>query len=137
MTRTLEAAVRWRKQRLDDLRRDLGVLFQRQEELQAQLASIDDELAAEMQAAAGMALTNFSAYHARNRVAHGTTLHRLDALEAEIDTVRSLVTEAFEDFKAVDVAAGRQAEAARKAALTQEQQVLDDLAGQRHSAGNS
>jgi flagellar export protein FliJ len=136
MTRTLDAAVRWRKQRLDDLRRDLGKLFNRQEELQAQLSEIDKELSAEATAASGMALANFSAFHARNRVAHNATLDRLDQLEVEIDGIRTLVREAFEDYKAVDVAAERQVENARLEGLRQEQGELDDVAAQRHNAAN-
>lgn len=133
MTKALDAAVRWRKQKLDDLRRDLGVLFKRQEELQEQIAAIDAELQAELEAASGMTLANFGAYHARNRVAHGGTLRKLDALETEIDAMRALVTEAFEDFKAVDVAADRAREARRLENLRQEQAMLDEVAAQRHS----
>jgi flagellar export protein FliJ len=136
MSKPIDAAVRWRKQQLDDLRRNLGALFKRQEELQHSLEAINTELESEMLVANGMALANFSAFHARNRTSHGQTLQQLDAIEQEIDALRAHVTAAFEDYKAVDVAAERQREALRLEERLSAQAAMDDMAAQRHGGSS-
>jgi flagellar export protein FliJ len=131
MTTPYDAARRWRKDDLDQVRRELTVLHRRRDDLDAQLSSLDALLAREAGVAPAVPFANFGAFHGQVQAQKGTIAQAIAAVDDDIARVSDLVARAFEDFKVLDIAAERYATEQREQAARREQTELDDIAGQR------
>ena len=126
-----DAAMRWRKLTVDDLRREMAALADERDALQARLAALDARHAQEFDIAGQMPFADFVAYDGRAKLERRRVCDALNALEDRLLAVQEQLTEAFGEYKAFDLAAERFREAARIEAARREQQAFDEIAAQR------
>ena len=126
-----DAGLRLRKNELDELRRELGALYTRQDALEEKLKAIDSEVSAEASLGSPevlLGLADFGAYLGRQRLARQSVQQELDKLNVEIERVRDALASAFADFKTLDIASARFIENAKKEAARLEQLEADEAA---------
>jgi hypothetical protein len=100
-----DPAMRWRKAEMDSLRRALVQLEDEHAVIAAQIAVLERQFAVEESVAKHQPLLNFAQYATLNRRERENLSREADRLEADITEFRSKVAEAFQDFKALDLAA--------------------------------
>jgi flagellar export protein FliJ len=132
MKTPFDAATRWKKQTLDTLRRELAELLRAQEALEQKIASWDAQLMAEQQHLSTDPLLNYAAFATRARTQRTALEANMVELDVEVAQLQARITEAFQDYKSLDVAGERfrgTVQARRNAA---EVLALDEVALQRH-----
>jgi flagellar export protein FliJ len=127
-----DAATRWKKQTLDALRRELALLLRQQEEIELKIAGIEAGYIAEQTQMAQLPLHNFAGFATRSRAERTRLEADLTNLEAQVIAIQARITEAFQDFKGLDVAGERYREQVRKTRAQKESEALDEIALQRH-----
>lgn len=127
-----DAAGRWKKQILDMLRRDLAQLFQKHDALAAQINAMEMQLHTEQQVMHHNPLYDFAAFATRSRTERTLLEAKRVDLERAIHSLQAQITEAFQDFKGLDVARERFIAAERQAEAMRETAALDEIALQRH-----
>ena len=127
-----DAATRWKKQILDELRRELAVLMRQQEALEMEIIRIDARFEAELASVASLPLHNFAGFATRSRAERTRLEADIVELERKASALQAQITEAFQDFKGLDVASGRYREAVRKERDAKERDAQDEVALQRH-----
>ena len=127
-----DAATRWKKQTLDALRRELAVLLRQQEDIELNIASIDASFVAEQSHMAELPLHNFAGFATRSRAQRTRLEADLTTLETQVIALQARITEAFQDFKGLDVAGERYRDSVRKQRAQKEAEALDEIALQRH-----
>lgn len=132
MKTPFDAATRWKKQSLDTLRRELAELLRAQEALELQIASWDAQLIAEQQHVSAEPLLNYAAFATRARTERTALEARMVELELEVAQIQARITEAFQDFKSLDVAAERFRTDVKSRRAAAEMIALDEVALQRH-----
>ncbi len=132
MKTPFDAATRWKKQSLDTLRRELAELLRAQEALELQIASWDAQLIAEQQHLSTEPLLNYAAFATRARTERTTLEARMVELELDVAQIQARITEAFQDFKSLDVAAQRFRTDVKSRRAAAEMIALDEVALQRH-----
>lgn len=132
MKTPFDAATRWKKQSLDTLRRELAELLRAQEALELQIASWDAQLIAEQQHLSTEPLLNYAAFATRARTERTTLEARMVELELDVAQLQAGITEAFQDFKSLDVAAQRFRTDVKSRRAAAEMIALDEVALQRH-----
>jgi flagellar biosynthesis chaperone FliJ len=132
MKTPFDAATRWKKQSLDTLRRELAELLRAQEALELQIASWDAQLIAEQQHVSTEPLLNYAAFATRARTERTALEAHMVELELEVAQIQARITEAFEDFKSLDVAAERFRTDIKSRRAAAEMIALDEVALQRH-----
>lgn len=130
-----DAAARWRKNELDTLRRELGTLQARQDELLARMSALEAEVEAEAELAPLNPFSNFHAFSTRKAQDNARIEDELHLLEQEADKLRAMLETAFTDFKTLDIAAERYRVAAVRALASAEQDELDEIAARAHARG--
>jgi hypothetical protein len=105
MKTPFDTAIRWRKSELDSLRRILVRLEEEQALLFAQIDVLEKQFSAEERIARHQPLLNFAHFATLNRRERQLLVQDADRLEADIDEFRSKVAAAFQDYKALDIAA--------------------------------
>lgn len=126
-----DAGLRLRKNELDELRRELGALYAKQDALEEQLKTIEAEVSAEAAHCPPellVGLADFGAYLGRQQTARQGIQQEIDKLNAEVERVRDALADAFADFKTLDIAATRFIENAKKEASRLEQLEADEAA---------
>lgn len=126
-----DAGLRLRKNELDELRREIGALYARQDALEEKLKEIDAEISAEASFNAPEVLVGFAdfgAYLGRQRTARQQVEQDMAKLQAEMDALQDKLANAFADFKTLDIASARFIENAKKEAARLEQQEADEAA---------
>ena len=126
-----DAGLRLRKNELDELRRELGVLYAKQDALEAQLKQIAAEISAEASFDVPVLMvgfTDFGAYLERQRLVREGIQQEMAKLQAEMDRLQEKLAEAFADFKTLDIASARYIENVKKEAARLEQQEADEAA---------
>lgn len=126
-----DAGLRLRKNELDELRRELGALYARQDALEEKLKAIEAEVDAEASLGAPevlVGLADFGAYLGRQRQARQGIQQEIDKLGVEVERVRDALAEAFADFKTLDIASTRYIENVKKEAARLEQLEADEAA---------
>lgn len=126
-----DAGLRLRKNELDELRRELGTLYARQDALEEKLKVIDAEVSAEASHGSPeilVGLSDFGAYLGRQRQARQDIQQEIDKLNVEVERVRDALAAAFADFKTLDIASARFIENAKKEAARLEQLEADEAA---------
>ncbi|MCH8685897.1 flagellar export protein FliJ [Pedomonas mirosovicensis] len=126
-----DAGLRLRKNELDELRREIGALYAKQDALEGKLKAIDGEIASEAQLGlpeALVGLSDFGAYLGRQRLARHQVEQEMAKLQAEMDKLQEKLAEAFADFKTLDIASARFIENAKKEADRLEQLEADEAA---------
>lgn len=126
-----DAARRWRKDDLDQIRRELAVLNRRRDELAGRMAALDDLLGREMTVAPAVPMANFGGFNDRIQRDRAQIADAICSVDSDIAQMSVLVAEAFQAFKVLDVAAERFALEAEAELRRREQAELDELAGQR------
>jgi flagellar export protein FliJ len=132
MKTPFDAATRWKKQTLDALRRELATLLREQEALEMQIASWDAQLLAEQQLISSEPLLNYAAFATRARTQRTALEAKMVELEVEVAQYQARITEAFQDFKSLDVAGERFRNTIRSKRAAAEVLALDEVALQRH-----
>jgi hypothetical protein len=128
-----DAARRWRKDELDGLRRELGALQQKQDDMHAALANMDAGLAREADAAAALPFSSFAGYAGKVRADQAALRSEILQISVEIDQMHALVSDAFNAYKVLDIAAERFVTDARTAEAKREQDALDEVAARTAS----
>jgi len=124
-----DAGLRLRKNELDELRRELGALYAKQDALEDKLKVIEAEVSAEAglgSPEALVGLADFGAYLGRQRLARQEIEREIAKLNTEAERVRDALAEAFADFKTLDIASTRFIENAKKEAARLEQLEADE-----------
>jgi hypothetical protein len=132
MKTPFDAATRWKKQTLDGLRRELAELLRAQEALELQIASWDAQLIAEQQYQSSEPLLNYAAFATRARTRRTALEAQMVDLDLEVAQLQSRITEAFQDFKSLDVAGERFRSDVKTRRAAAEMVALDEVALQRH-----
>jgi flagellar biosynthesis chaperone FliJ len=132
MKTPFDAATRWKKQMLDTLRRELAELLRAQEALELQIASWDAKLIVEQQYLASDPLLNYAAFATRARTERTALEAHMVDLDVEVAQIQARITEAFQDFKSLDVAGERYARTVHLRRNAAEVVALDEVALQRH-----
>lgn len=126
-----DAGLRLRKNELDELRREMGALYARQDAFEEQLKEIAAEVSAEASFNAPemmVGFMDFGAYLERQRLVRQGIHEEMAKLQAEIDKLQEKLAEAFADFKTLDIASARYIENVKKEAARLEQQEADEAA---------
>jgi BMFP domain-containing protein YqiC len=132
MKTPFDAAIRWKKQMLDSLRRELAELLRAQEALEIQIASWDAQLIAEQQMMGTAPLLNYAAFATRARTERTALEAQMVELEVQVAQLQGQITEAFQDFKSLDVAGERFCSDVRGKRASAEMIALDEVSLQRH-----
>jgi flagellar export protein FliJ len=127
-----DTALRWRKDELDVLRRALAGLFAKRSALEADRSALEAELLREQAHANAQPFSNFIGYELRIKSDILELNKEIISLEAQIEQQQTLVAEAFNAYKVLDIAAERHREEARTTANKREQDALDEVAA-RHT----
>lgn len=131
MKTPFDAGLRLRKNELDELRREIGVLYAKQDALEDQLKEIAAEISAEASfdmPVMMVGLADFGAYLERQRLVREGIQQEMAKLQAEIDRLQEKLAEAFADFKTLDIASTRYIENVKKEAARLEQLEADEAA---------
>ncbi|HEY4548604.1 MAG TPA: flagellar FliJ family protein [Pedomonas sp.] len=126
-----DAGLRLRKNELDELRRELGALYAKQDALEEKMKAIEAEVSAEASFSAPeilVGLADFGAYLERQRLARHGIEQEISELTTEVDRVRDALADAFADFKTLDIASARYIENVKKEAARLEQLEADEAA---------
>lgn len=128
-----DAALRWRKDQLDTLRRALATLYAQEEHLKNELAMLEARVQNEQQQQneRDLLLFNHEAYLASMRAQRAQLLTDLDTLAGKIAEQQIKIAEQFQDVKALDIACTNYREALRAERDAKERATLDDQAAQR------
>jgi len=126
-----DAGLRLRKNELDELRRELGALYAKQDALEDKLKAIEAEVSAEASLGSPqmlVGLADFGAYLGRQQLARQGIQQEIDKLNVEVERVRDALADAFADFKTLDIASARFIENAKKETDRLEQLEADEAA---------
>ena len=126
----LATLIRLRRQALDERRKALGALEREGEALARAVVALDDEMAAESDAARRDAETayGYGSYLAAVRRRRADLEARIEALSHRMGAAREAVAEAFRDLKRFEQAEAIAADKARIEASRREQAALDEVA---------
>jgi flagellar export protein FliJ len=137
--RTLKTLIRLNRFEVDEKRRDLQRLLDREAEIQAAIARLDRDLRAEQAVAAHpeAAAVGFSygAFAAATKERKAVELDKLAQLYPEIEKAREALAEAFGTLKKYEIADANRAAAQAAEEARQETLELDEiaLAGHRNN----
>jgi hypothetical protein len=123
-----DAATRWRKSELDILRRQLVGLEDQKQVMCAQMELLLKQFALEEQVARHQPLYSFAQYATRNRTERAGLQRDIDRLEADMLELRERVASAFQDFKALDLAAQNFIAGEQRKQAARAQAELDEIA---------
>jgi hypothetical protein len=126
-----DAAVRWRKSELDLLRRQVVELEDQKDVMLAEMQVLLKQFATEELVARHQPLYSFAQYATLNRNERAGLQRDIDRLEADIVELRERVASAFQDFKALDIAAQNFTLAEQRKQAKLEQAELDEIAARR------
>jgi chromosome segregation ATPase len=126
-----DAAVRWRKSELDLLRRQVVELEEQQQVMCAEMQLLEKQFATEELVARHQPLYSFAKYATLNRNERAGLQRDMDRLEADIAELRERVANAFQDFKALDMAAHNHVLAEQRKRASREQAELDEIASRK------
>jgi hypothetical protein len=122
-----DAAIRWRKSELDFLRRNLAELQDQHAVMQAEMALLEKQFVAEECVAKHHPLLNFAQFATLNRQERTGLQQQMDGLLADIAELSERVSEAYQDFKALDIAARNHTIVENKKRAVFEQSELDEI----------
>lgn len=123
-----DAATRWRKSELDILRRQLVGLEDQKQVMCAEMELLLKQFALEEQVARHQPLYSFAQYATRNRTERAGLQRDIDRLEADMLELRERVASAFQDFKALDLAAQNFIAGEQRKQAARAQAELDEIA---------
>lgn len=138
---TLKTLVRLNRFEVDEKRRDLQALMDREAEIKGAIRRLDSELVAEQQAAATADVQALGAvygqYAAANKDRRVAELEKLAELYPEIETARAALADAFATLKKYEIARDNRAAAESAEAAKREGLELDELGlkGHRRTGG--
>ncbi len=122
------AALRWRKNDMDLLRRNLSTLQSSADKLNIQRLKINSALQSEVQTAASDITARFDLYAASQRAQLTGIAVAQQKLDSEIEVARDALSAAFETYKPLENVAQTHLENQRAAAAAKLQSELDDRA---------
>ncbi len=135
MAKGLKSVIRYHEWIVDEKRRALGQLLEREEQLVAERVAQDEELVIERdQARADPAGTGstFTPYLQAWEMRRDRTEAMLADTRALIDQARDDLADAFKELKTYEIAQKAREEAERKELARREQMVLDEIAQTLH-----
>jgi flagellar export protein FliJ len=121
-----DTVVRLRRNELDGLRRELGLLQTRQDELADQLTALETALDQEADAATDDPFNSFARYAARNKHEQVGIQNSMLQVEHELNAMRDRVREAFQDMKSIETAAENFRDEQMRVLAAREQAELDE-----------
>lgn len=134
--RTLETLIRLGRFEVDEKRRDLGRLLDREAEMKETIRRLDEQLREEQSVAATMRDQlpgqSYGAFAAAVKQRKAAQLDKLAALYPEIEQARAALADAFGTLKKYEIAAANRAEAEAAEESRQETQELDELGLSAH-----
>ena len=128
-----DAANRWKKQVLDDLRRTLAEEYARETKLQQAVADIDENLKVERELSATSPLYSADAFAHRCASEKTELQAKLKNIKPIIETLETDMAAAFQNYKALDIAKERFIAAALAEAARLETLALDDVVSRRRA----
>lgn len=123
-----DAAVRWRKNGLDALRRRLADAERMQAAVEERIAALEAEHRAEAEVALGQTSGDYGAYLRRMELRARQLLAELAATRTQVAQLADQVSEEFGALKTLDIAAERFRAAARTEQARREQNEIDEAA---------
>ncbi len=126
-----DAALRWRKSELDLLRRQVVELEDQRAVMDAEILLLEKQFAAEEVVARHQPLLNFAQFATLNRTERTKLQREMDRLDADIAELREKVADAFQDFKALDIAARNHLVTEQKRLAAHQQFELDEIAARK------
>lgn len=126
-----DAAVRWRKSELDLLRRQVAALLNRRALVDAESAVLERQFVAEEAVSKHQPLLNFARFATLNRQERTKLQHEIDRIDADIAEFQERLASAFQDFKALDMAARTHVLTAERKMAAQDQAELDEIAARK------
>lgn len=137
--RTLETLIRLNRFEVDEKRRALQALLDREAEIQATIRRLDAELKAEQEAAARPEAAElgavYGAFAAAAKTRKAEQLERLADLYPEIEAARADLAEAFAGLKKYEIAKRNRDEAEAADAARREGIELDEMGLAAHRRG--
>jgi flagellar export protein FliJ len=127
--RGLDSVIRLQKWRLDEKRRQLGDLLRLSEQLQGELAGLENELQAEQELVAGNfdASYNYGAY-ARGYIERRERLQQsLQNVEQQIEAAQEEVRAAFRELKTIEITKDNRDKVVAIETGRRQQSELDEL----------
>lgn len=127
--KTLDTLIRLARFDVDERRRDLALLLEREDAVRAQIAGLEADVAREraLAEATPELAASFGAYAARVRERRAAMEQELATLEPVIDHARDRLAEAYEEQKKIEITRDRRLEAEAAEENRREQQVLDEI----------
>ena len=135
MAKKLKTLIRLHKWTVDERRRELGILLAREDELQAILTGLEQELLAEQKTAAEdptLAGFSYGGYAQRYLEMKGNLLRLLGAVGREILAAQERLAAAYRELKTYEEVEKNRARKELVEANRKEQRTLDEIAGMRH-----
>jgi flagellar protein FliJ len=135
----LPTLIRLRRQELDERRRGLVELEQQEAELEQQISAVDDEVDHEQKFASGaddvrFAYENFSR---AAKVRRELLVEALTAQRALVERARNQVSEAFREFKKLDIAEQNAQRRQDEEQERRERIEMDEIGLEIHRRSNS
>lgn len=134
--RTLQTLIRLNRFEVDEKRRDLQKLLDREAEIQAAIRRLDADLKAEQSVAEGMRDQlpgqSYGPFAAATKQRKAEELDKLADLYPEIEQARAVLADAFGTLKKYEIASANRAEAEAAEEERQETLELDELGLSTH-----
>lgn len=130
MATNLQSLIRLGKWHLDERRRALAALHEREDQTLEALRLSDEELVYERAAAEGDALgagLAFGGFYGRHLERREALLRQLDALRAEIEIARDELAETYRQLKTYETAEANRLRRERAETERREQATLDEI----------
>lgn len=130
MGKSLKSLIRLGKWNVDEKRRILAALHDREDQTIAAIEEMDRQLVAEQQVAAADALgagLTFGGFYDRHMHRRDALLKQLDALRQEIEVARDDLAEAYRELKTYETAEKSRLKREREEEDRKEQATLDEI----------
>lgn len=124
-----DTLIKARKHELDEARRKLAILLDRQDRFRDQIADMDRRLEAEAQFARQHldAAAQYPVFAEGARRAQAQWQEEIDKLQPAVDEAQDAVAEAFQDLKRLEITNDLKEEALRKEQAMKTQNELDEI----------
>jgi flagellar FliJ protein len=134
MAKKLKTLIRLHKWTVDERRRELGILLAREDEVQALLTGLEQELLEEQKTAAEdptLAGFSYGGYAQRYLEMKGNLVRLLDAIGREILAAQERLAAAYRELKTYEEVEKNRAKKELAEANLKEQKMLDEIASTR------
>lgn len=132
--KTLNTLIRLAKFEVDERRRAMKVLLEREDEILRAIAELDDHVRIEAEAARNEPdfATSYGTFLRRARSERASLLEKLEELRPAIEAARDALAEAFEELKKVEITRDNRKEEIKREEERREQIELDEVGLQSH-----